>query len=102
MLTPAIPTGWSETSSYGFGVEIAKYRGLQTIGHGGGDRGMASYVVRYPEQGFAVALLCNLDNIGENGGATALTQRVADIYLGDALAAPSTSSASATPPPVSL
>src|SRR5215472_8786726 len=37
--TPVISTGWSETSSYGFGVEIAKYRGLTTIGHGGGDRG---------------------------------------------------------------
>lgn len=102
MQTPAIPTGWSETSSYGFGLEIAKYRGLRTIGHGGGDRGIASYVVRYPEQGFAVALLCNLDNIGENGGATALTQRVADIYLSDAFATPPAGSATAAPPQVRL
>jgi CubicO group peptidase (beta-lactamase class C family) len=70
MQTPAIPTGWSDGSFYGFGLEIAQYRGLRTIGHGGGDRGIAAYVVRYPEQGFAVALLCNLDNIGENLHAT--------------------------------
>src|SRR5690349_6480333 len=61
-LAPAIPTGWSEASSYRLGVEIAKYRGLRTVGHAGGDRGIASYVVRYPDQEFAVALLCNLDN----------------------------------------
>src|SRR5258708_37606088 len=76
---------WPDGSSYGFGLEIAKYRGLRTIGHGGGDRGVASYVGRYPEQGFAVALLCNLDNIGENGNATGLTQRIANIYLSDVL-----------------
>jgi len=97
MQTPAIPTGWSDGSFYGFGLEIAQYRGLRTIGHGGGDRGIAAYVVRYPEQGFAVALLCNFDNIGENLHATGLTQRVADIYLSNALATPPTSSVAATP-----
>lgn len=102
MQKPAIPTGWSSTSSYGFGLEISTYRGLQTIGHGGGDRGIASYVVRYPEQKFAVALLCNLDNIGENGNATGLTQRIADIYLANVLAAPASGSVNAPPPRVSL
>src|SRR5438128_9870550 len=43
MQTPAIPTGWSDTSSYGFGLEIARYRGLRTISHGGGDPGYAAY-----------------------------------------------------------
>jgi CubicO group peptidase (beta-lactamase class C family) len=102
MQTPAIPTGWSDGSSYGFGVEIAQYRGLQTVGHGGGDRGIASYVVRYPDHDFAVALLCNLDNIGENGNATKLTQQVADIFLADVLATPSSNSSVATPAPVQL
>ena len=102
MQTPVMPTGWSESSAYGFGVEIAKYRGLRFVAHGGGDRGIASYVVRYPDQGFAVALLCNLDNIGENLHATGLTQRVADIYLSNALATPPTSSVAATPTNVTL
>jgi len=92
MQTPAIPTGWSDTSSYGFGLDIAKHRGLRTIGHGGGDRGISSYVVRYPEQGFAVALLCNIDNVP----AGALTQSIAEIYLSDAFGGPS---AASTPPP---
>jgi len=93
MQTPAIATGWSETSSYGFGVEIAKYRGLRTIGRGGGDRGISSYVVRYREQGFAVALLCNLDNLPVG----ALTESVAEIFLSDAFSAPSATSAPAVP-----
>jgi CubicO group peptidase (beta-lactamase class C family) len=100
MQTPAIPTGWSDGSSYGYGLEIAQYRGLRTIGHGGGDRGIASYVVRYPEQGFAVALLCNLDNIG--GNVTGLTQRVADIFLSDAFSTPPMSSGTPTPTSVTL
>ena len=53
MQTTAIKTNWSDTG-YGFGVEIARHRGLRTIGHGGGDEGRRTYVVRYPDQGLAV------------------------------------------------
>jgi len=102
MQTPAIPTGWSDKSFYGFGLEIAEYRGLRTIGHGGGDGGYAAYVARYPDQGFAVALLCNLDNIGFGLGVSRLTEGVADIYLSDVFATPPTSSATATPSSVTL
>jgi CubicO group peptidase (beta-lactamase class C family) len=100
MQMPVIPTGWWDESSYGYGLEIAEYRGLRTVGHGGGDPGYAAYVVRYPEQGFAVALLCNLDNIGFGVGK--LTQDVADLYLSDAFTKPSASSAPATPTSVTL
>jgi hypothetical protein len=100
MQTPVIPTGFPDGSSYGFGLEIGKYRGLRTVGHGGSDPGYGAYVVRYPEQGFAVAVLCNLENIGAD--AEGLTQRVADIYLSNALAAPSVSGATVTPPRVPL
>jgi CubicO group peptidase (beta-lactamase class C family) len=100
MQTPVIPTGWWDGSSYGYGLEIAEYRGLRTVGHGGGDPGYAAYVVRYPEQRFAVALLCNLDNIGFGVGK--LTQDVADLYLSDVFTKPPASSAPATPPKVTL
>ena len=102
MQTAAIPTGWSEGSFYGFGLEISKYRGLRTVGHGGGDRGIASYVVRYPDQRFAVALLCNLDNIGDNGHVTELARRVADIYLSDVFPSAPAESPTARTPQVSL
>jgi hypothetical protein len=74
------------TSAYGFGLANGQYRGLRTIEHAGSDRGVAANLVRYPDQGLAIALLCNLDTIEWIG----LTQRVADIYLADALAPPST------------
>jgi CubicO group peptidase (beta-lactamase class C family) len=77
MQTPAIATGWSESSEYGFGVEIAKHRGLRTIGHGGGDEGRRTYVVRYPDRGLAIALLCNLDDIDP----VPLTKSTAELLL---------------------
>ncbi len=84
MQKPVILTGWSDGSSYGFGLEIGRYRGLRTIGHGGSDPGYDAYVTRYPDQRFAVAVLCNLENVG----APRLAERVADIYLSDALSKP--------------
>jgi CubicO group peptidase (beta-lactamase class C family) len=102
MQTPAMPTGWSEGSGYGFGVEIAKHRGLRTVGHAGGDRGIASYVVRYPDQQFAVALLCNLDNVGDNLGATRLTQQVAEIYLAAAFGSATSAAQNPAAAPVTL
>jgi CubicO group peptidase (beta-lactamase class C family) len=99
MQTPIVLTG-GDTSPYGFGLEIGRYRGLRTIGHGGGDQGYVAYVIRYPDQGLAVAVLCNLDSIGPAVGA--LTQGVADIYLSDVFATPSASTGTATLPSVSL
>lgn len=80
MQSPAVLSS-GETNSYGLGLEIAEYRGLQTVGHGGGDRGFAAYVVRYPKQGLAVAILFNVDSVGP--AVNSLTQGIADIYLAD-------------------
>jgi len=44
MQTPTVLTS-GDTSLYGFGLEIGEYRGLRTIGHGGGDPGYRAYVV---------------------------------------------------------
>lgn len=97
MQEPTTLTG-GETSPYGFGLQVGRYRGLRTIGHGGGDPGYAAYVVRYPDQGLALALLCNQEDIevGE------LANRVADAFLAETLGVPSSSGAPSTPPRVSL
>lgn len=97
MQTPAVFTG-GDTSPYAFGLWVRQYRGLRAVEHGGGDPGYGANVVRYPDQGLAVAVLCNLDDIDVGG----LTNGVVDIYLADALATPSASSAAATRPHVSL
>lgn len=93
MQAPTILTD-GKTSAYGFGLAIGQCRGQRTIEHAGSDRGVAANLVRYPDQGLAIALLCNLDTIEWIG----LTQRVADIYLADVLAPPS-SNAGISPAP---
>src|SRR5262249_5295270 len=88
---PQLTTG--NTSPYGFGLAIGQYRGVRTVEHAGSDRGVAANLVRYSDQGLAVALLCNLDTIDPIG----LTQRVADIYFTDARLPPSSVGISPAP-----
>jgi CubicO group peptidase (beta-lactamase class C family) len=68
---------------FGLGLQIETVGGRRTIGHGGGDQGISAYVVRYPDDGLAVAVLCNRDGID----ATALSRGAADVYLGVAAGA---------------
>lgn len=62
---------------YAFGLSLGKYRGLPTVGHGGADAGYRADFLRFPDQHFAVACLCNQGEINPSD----LTRRVADIYL---------------------
>jgi hypothetical protein len=62
---------------YAFGLEHGKYRGLETVDHGGADAGYRADLLRFPEQHFSVACLCNKGEIGPGR----LTRKVADIYL---------------------
>lgn len=70
--------------NYAFGLSIGRYKGLNTVGHGGSDAGYRADFLRFPEQRFAVMCLCNVSN-AEPG---ALTRKVADIYLADLLTNP--------------
>lgn len=68
--------------NYAAGLFIEKYRGLNIVEHAGADAGYKAELMRFPDQHFSVALLCNLANINP----TALSRRVADIYLASVLA----------------
>jgi CubicO group peptidase (beta-lactamase class C family) len=67
-----------EKIGYAFGLGIGEYRGLKRISHSGGDAGYRSYIVRFPDQRFIVAVLSNLATF--NPGR--LAEQAADIYLG--------------------
>ncbi len=69
------------TIAYASGLRVTEYRGVREINHSGSTAGYNAYVSRYPEQGVAVAVLCNVANAGAGG----LAHAVADVYLGDAL-----------------
>jgi CubicO group peptidase (beta-lactamase class C family) len=83
---------------YASGIGHGTYRGLPTVGHGGADAGYRSAFLRFPEQRFGVATLCNLATTNP----TLLTQRVAGIYLGGALKPEPTAPAEADQPEVPL
>jgi N-acyl-D-amino-acid deacylase len=67
-----------ESSLYGFGWGLEPYGALgRRVSHGGGWVGFSTFIDRYPERGFSVIVLSNLDEFdGEE-----LANQIADIYF---------------------
>ena len=65
-----------KTLTYASGLALGKYKGLPTVDHGGADAGYRSDLIRFPEQHFSVAVLCNT-----TANAGQLAKDVADVYL---------------------
>jgi len=63
---------------YAFGLELENYRGLSAVRHGGAFVGYQTEMIRFPEQKFSVAVLCNRSDAAPE----MLARRVADVYLG--------------------
>jgi CubicO group peptidase (beta-lactamase class C family) len=63
---------------YAAGLVVTQYRGLNVVDHGGADAGYRSDMIRFPDQHFSVACLCNLSSANPSD----LAQKVADVYLG--------------------
>jgi CubicO group peptidase (beta-lactamase class C family) len=78
---------------YAVGISHGTYRGLATVGHGGADAGYRSAFLRFPEQKFGTAVLCNL----ASANPAQLTQRIADIYLAGTLQPVATASTDHAP-----
>ena len=106
-----LTSGQPTQSGMGFG--IGTYRGARTFRRSGGDRGIATELVLFPDQKAAVAVLCNMDSVVMGGLATVnpdeLTNGVADVFLEDVFEPRAAQSASAAPgasasapPPVQL
>ncbi len=66
-----------EQLDYAFGLVESKYKGLPTVDHGGADAGYRSDLIRFPEQHFSAAVLCN----SAETNPSALARQVADIVL---------------------
>src|SRR5712671_1379101 len=63
---------------YAKGLRLQDYRGLQTVSHGGAWGGYRAELLRFPEQHFSIACLCNVGN----ANPTKRAHEVADVYLG--------------------
>ena len=74
-----------DTIPYAAGLFIGAYRGLRTVAHIGGWSGYQSWLARYPDQRFSVAVLCNR-RVGLSVPTPPWADRVAEIYLGDQMA----------------
>lgn len=70
-----------EELDYAFGLAHGRYRGLATVSHGGAFKGFRTQLLRFPDQHFSVAVLCNV----ATANPTALANGVADIFLADQL-----------------
>ena len=68
--------------AYARGLMVGEYRGQRMVSHGGSWGGYRAELIRFPEQHFSVATLCNLATTNPSG----LARKVADAYLGDVLA----------------
>jgi CubicO group peptidase (beta-lactamase class C family) len=93
-------------ATHGLGLGNAEYRGVTTVSSSGGDFGIASEVARFPMQRFAVAVLCNEDNVVTGGMARVnpdvFINGIADIYLADVLKPAAAAKAAPAPTPVKL
>jgi hypothetical protein len=58
-------------------LSIGKYRGLNTVSHGGSWGGYRAELLRFPDQHFSVVCLCNRSDVSPERRA----KQVADIYL---------------------
>jgi len=72
-----------EKLTYALGLGIEPYRGLKSVSHGGSWAGYRAELLRFPEEKFSVACLCNLSNTNPSRFA----RQVADIYLADRMTA---------------
>lgn len=69
--------------SYGAGLVHEAYRGDSVVQHGGSFGGYNTALMRFPKRHFSVAVLCNAFTTSPG----TLAQRIADLFLGDSLAA---------------
>jgi CubicO group peptidase (beta-lactamase class C family) len=71
---------------YAMGLFVRPYKGVPEVGHSGSTAGYTAYLTRFPEQHLSVAVLCNVSS----GAATQYAHSVAEMYLGDAIKAMTT------------
>ena len=62
---------------YGYGLNLAPYRGVPTISHGGVDAGFRSSLMVLPQQKLGIAVLGNTTDFP----AVTITQQIADMFL---------------------
>jgi CubicO group peptidase (beta-lactamase class C family) len=85
-----------ETTEWGLGLSPIHYRGLDGIFFSGGGFDGTSVLARFPDQKFAISILCNGSLTFQ---ADAIAPKVLDVVLADAIEAAKAKATPATPDP---
>ncbi|MGE3616336.1 MAG: serine hydrolase domain-containing protein [Gemmatimonadales bacterium] len=70
-----------DTLQYARGLFVDRYRGLRRVHHGGAWAGYRAMLMRFPDQGVAIGVECNVADANTQGRA----EQVADVILGPVL-----------------
>jgi CubicO group peptidase (beta-lactamase class C family) len=82
-----------KTLDYAKGLFVGGYRGLRFVDHGGSWGGYRAQLLRFPEQHFSVACLCNLASANPEKRAL----EIADVFLAGDMKEPKPTSAAGRP-----
>jgi CubicO group peptidase (beta-lactamase class C family) len=82
-----------KTLDYAKGLFVGGYRGLRFVAHGGSWGGYRAQLLRFPEQHFSVACLCNLASANPEKRA----HEIADVFLAGEMKEPKPTSAAGRP-----
>ena len=64
--------------AYALGLEVAKYKGMKDVSHGGATAGYQTFLARYPDNKVSVAVMCN----GTSPSAGAIAAGITDEIFG--------------------
>ncbi len=81
MQTPAVLSNGA-TAPYGLGLMLSTYRNRNVVEHAGLDAGYRAHLMRFPDQHFALAILCNVA-MPDDTLPGVLARHIADVYLRD-------------------
>jgi len=66
--------------AYALGLEVATYKGLRDVSHGGSTAGYQTFLARYPDNKVSIAVMCNGTSPGAGGIAAAITDEIFGPY----------------------
>jgi CubicO group peptidase (beta-lactamase class C family) len=66
-----------EPSTYGMGWQIAQFEGRKMVAHGGGQQGISTYLMLFPQDGLALAVMLNR----EAAPAGRIANQIASVML---------------------
>ncbi len=75
---------------YALGLEVATYKGLKDVSHGGATAGYQTFLARYPDNKVSIAVMCNGTSPGAGGIAAGITDEIFGPYPETPRPAPAT------------